>query len=270
VRHGGNLDQETLDRLGDVPITTVQRLLNDPRARKLLGVELKSGELISALPEKEVLKGLTRIIRDAARGDLPVSRVDTKEDRAAYLESFSRDELPDTSTRAGEPGPVGMGAEAPEHSKPKRAVAPSRKRRVLIPRTCVLSIRGVKPNDIYHELRQLRLEGFPYAVGVLFRVFLELSVDHYILSNNLLDKAALDGAKLRAKLIRVADHLQESKAMTKRELTAVRRAADPQHFLASSIDTLHSYVHEAHFAASPGDLKAAWNSLEPFFEKLWG
>lgn len=269
VRQKGDLDQETLERLGDVPITTVQRLLNDPHARKLLGVELKNGELITRLPEKEVLKGLTRIIRDAARGDLPVSRVDTKKDRAVYVKSFSGDELPDTSARAGEGDPVGMREEPPGPAKQKRAIPPSRKRNVLIPRTCVLSIRDAKPNDIYDELRHLRLKDFPYAVGVLFRVFLELSTDQYILAHNLLDNEALDRAVLRAKLLRVADHLQESKAMTKRELTAVRRAADPEYFLASSIDTFHSYVHDAHFAVSPGDLKAAWNSLEPFFKKLW-
>lgn len=269
VRQKGNLDEGTLERLGDVPITTVQRLLNDPYARELLGVGLKNGELITRLAEEEVLKGLTRVIRDAARGDLPVSVVDTKKDRKKYLTSFSPDELPDASVRAGEPGAVGIGAEVGGSSKPKRAITPSRKRKVLIPRTCVLSIRDTKPNDIYDELRHLRLEDFPYAVGVLFRVFLELSVDHYILGQNLMDKATLDASKLRGKLLKVADHLQGTRAMTKRELTAVRRAADPQHFLASSIDTLHSYIHDAHFAASPGDLKAAWNSLEPFFGKVW-
>ena len=93
VRQKGKLDQPVLDRLGDVPITTVQRLLNDPQVRTMLGVDLENGKLTTRLPEQEVLKGLTRIIRDAALGQLKVSRVDTKEDRANYVGSFGQNEL---------------------------------------------------------------------------------------------------------------------------------------------------------------------------------
>jgi hypothetical protein len=71
VRQRGNLDQPTLERLNNVPVTTVQRLLNDPEVRKTLGVELKKGELHTTLPDREVLKGLGRIIRDAAHGRVP-------------------------------------------------------------------------------------------------------------------------------------------------------------------------------------------------------
>jgi len=232
-------------------------------------VELENGQLTTRLSEEEVLKGLTRIIRDAALGDLPVSRVDTKEDRAKYLKSFADTELPAASAPRGESRLITAGEEFPPLPKPKRPIAPSKRRAVLIPRTCVLTIPDTKPNDIYHELRRLRLEDFPYAVGVLFRVFLELSIDRYIIAQNLMNKMELDKERLRVKLLRVVDHLQQSRAMTKRELTGARRAADPQSFLASSIDTLHSYIHDANFAASPSDLKAAWNTLEPFFKQLW-
>src|SRR3989442_849907 len=94
VRHRGGLDQETIDRLGDIPITTVQRLLNDPVVRTALGVDIEDGELVTSLPEKEVLKGLTRVVSDAAHGQLKVSRVETKEHRAAYLKEFEKNELP--------------------------------------------------------------------------------------------------------------------------------------------------------------------------------
>jgi hypothetical protein len=269
VRKGGRLDPATLDRLGEVPITTVQRLLNDPDVRTALGVEIENGQLTTQLPEKEVLKGLTRIIRDAARGDLPVSRVETKQHRAEYLKSFATTDLPSASAPRGESRPVTTGEGLPLLPRQRKRIPPSRKRVVLIPRTCALVIPEAKPNDIYHELRRLRLDDFPYAVGVLFRVFLELSVDHYISERKLMDRAALDTAKLRLKLNRVADHLEQSGAMTKRGVRVLRLIANPQHLLAGSIDTLHSYVHDAHFAAGPSDLKAAWNSLEPFFKKMW-
>ncbi len=269
VRQRASLDPAVLARLGDVPITTVQRLLNDPQVRATLGVELKNGALTTQLSEKEVLKGLTRIIRDAALGQLRVSRIETKEDRANYINSFRRSELPAASTTRG---PSRVLAPAPATtSTPKQAklVDPSSKRATLIPRVARLTIAETKANDIFHELRHIKIEEFPYAIAVLFRVFLELSVDHYITSKKLMIKLELDKAKLRAKLIKVAEHLEQSGVMTKRETKILHFIANPQHFLAASVDTLHSYVHDAHFAASPSDLKAAWNSLEPFFTKFW-
>jgi hypothetical protein len=269
VRQHGDLDQATIDRLGDVPITTVQRLLNDPDVRKALGIDLENGRLMSRLPDKEVLKGLTRIIRDAARGDLKVSRVETKKHRQEYVKSFASSELPAATVPPGEAHDVAGDVGQPSKSRRKSAAQPSRNRAVLIPRKCVLTILVSKPNDIYHELRMLKLQDTPYAIAVLFRVFLELSVDQYIVRKKLLAKPELNKAKLRAKLIKVADNLQSSAIMTKRELVTVRRLADPQHFLAASIETLHSYVHDANLAPGPADLRAAWDSVEPFFQKLW-
>src|SRR5207253_3000441 len=133
---------------------------------------------------------------------LPVSKVETKQHRADYLRSFAENELPAASAPRGESRSVTVGEELPPRPKQKRPIAPSKKRPVLIPRTCVLTIPDSKPNDIYHELRRPKLEDFPYAVGVLFRVFLELSIDRYIIARRLLNKAELDVQKLRVKLLR--------------------------------------------------------------------
>lgn len=270
VRDRGGLDQDTIDRLGDVPITTVQRVFNDPVIRKAIGVDLVRGQLALRVPEKEALKGLTRIVKDAAYGRLPVSRVDTKEDRQKYLGEFAKSDLPSAGTAEHEPVPVGVGA-GKAGAPDGRPRASSRRRSVLIPRAFVVSIADDKPNDIYHELRRLRLDDFKNAVSVLFRVFLELSVDHYLLSARLMTKAQLQerDVTLRKKLTRVADHMQQSSVMTRRELIPVRSVIGPQHFLAGSIDLLHAYVHDPNTMASPSDLRTAWTNLAPFIQRLW-
>lgn len=272
VRDRGGLDQGTLDRLGDIPITTVQRVLNDPRMRKAIGIDLLKGKLALRVPESEALKGLTRVIHDAAHGLLPVSRVDTQADRKRYLKDFRKADLPSPGTPETEPQLVHTGEPGAPPTR-RRPIAPTKKRAVLIPRDFVLQIPDPKANDIYHELRnnKLRLEDFPNAVSVLLRVFLELSVDHYILTAKLMTKADLDATtmSLRKKLTQVANHMQTAGSMTKRELTPVRRVIDPQHFLAGSVDTLHAYVHDANTVASPSDLRAAWTGLAPFFQRLW-
>lgn len=269
VRERGSLDQATIERLDDVPITTVQRLLNDPDVRVTLGIDLQHGELTTRLPEEEVLKGLTRIVKDAAHGRLKVSRVDTKDDRASYLREFGTRELPNPKARLGSQQALVASTLTTPRTGKRKAVPPSKKRAVLIPRSSAFSIHEAKPNDIYHELRRLKLAEFPYAVGVLFRVFLELSIDRHLLTHRLMKRQELDAKTLRQKVTRTAEHLEQSGTMTKRELQAARRIADPQHFLAGSIDTLHAYVHDATFAASPTDLRAAWDSLERFVEQLW-
>ncbi len=272
VREKGSLDQDTLDRLPDIPLTTLQRLLNDPTAREKLGIELKNGQLHTELPDNEVLKGLSKVVRDAAHGDLKVSTIETKKHRAEYLKTFKTTELPSSRAKRIESREVGAtGAAGPAPARQPSQRAP-RKRTVLVPHACVLKITQTKPRDIYSELRRLKIEEFPNAIGVLFRVFLELSVDNYMLTKKLVTKADLANQRdypLSKKVVKVADHLQNKGVLTKQELIGARRAAARDHFLAASIQTLHAYVHDADFAPGPSDLKAGWDSLERFFRALW-
>lgn len=269
VKQNAKLDRVTLERLNNVPVTTVQRLLNDPEVRKSLGVDVKKGELQTALPDHEVLKGLTRIVRDAAHGRLPVSFVETKQHRANYIKSFSATELPSATAPQSTPHQVGIGAPSAPAVRPTRPIAPSPKRNTLIPRSCVILIKETKSNDIFHELRRMRLDEFPIAISVLLRVFLELSIDHYILERKLKTKQELDQMKMRSKLDLAASDLEQRSVMTKGEANLLRSFGNPQRFLAASIDNFHAYVHDANFSAGPSDLIAAWTSLEPFFLKFW-
>ncbi len=272
VKERGSLDQETLDRLPDVPLTTLQRLLNDPAARGKLGIDVVDGEIKTELPDEEVLKGLTKIVQDAAHGDLKVSTIETKKHRSDYLKGFKPAELPSARARRGEQREVGAtGAAAPVVTRQRPTHAP-RKRTVLVPHTCVLSITQAKTRDIYSELRRLKVEEYPNAIGVLFRVFLELSVDHYIVTKKIATKAQLAKPQdfpLNKKVLKVADHLESTGVLTKQELIGARRAAAKDHFLAASINTLHAYVHDADFGPGPTDLKKGWDSLERFFKALW-
>jgi hypothetical protein len=275
VRKMGGLADEELGRLHDVPITTVQRLLNDPYVRTRLGVEIDAGRLKSKLPEKEVVKGLARIIREAALGQLPVSRVDTKELRAKYIDKFPKNELPSplvaSSKVARSLGGDKSGASAAPSRQVARSQPPSRARNTVIPRACIIDIHDKKINNVYWELKRIQIDGrgaFPMAASVLFRVFLELSVDRYLRSHSLLTPKEAEQAKLKHKLQVVERHVEQSGRMTKNELRGARRAGDDNHFVAASISTLHAYVHDQHFAPSPSDLKAAWDTLEHFFKTI--
>ena len=252
-----------------VPITNLKRLIRTPYVREQLGIDIQNGDVVTNLPESEVTKGLKRIVEDLASGRVKVPDIYYEEDRRRYIDSIKED-LPDKSKAFPEFFTLG---EAPEEKKVRvrargvRSKPPRRKRATLIPiRGFTLNIDQPRINEIYHELRGLKIEDFTNAVAVLFRVFLELSVDEYIIRNGLhIDPMA----KLSHKMQEVANHLKVRGILNDQQLKPVRRAAQSDSFLGTTLTTMHQYVHNQYFYPAPSDLLATWDSLEPFFVAIW-
>jgi hypothetical protein len=254
-----------------VPVTSLKRLLSSPYVRTKLGIDSSNGNLVTRLDDDEVAKGLRRMVKDLADGTIRTKDIYTKEDRIRYIDTLSPNDLPDTSKVVG--GFRTLGAALPTQpegipsTRPTRRGKPSGKQRSnLIPRGIVLSIGQSRINDIYYELRRLDLELFCNAVSVLFRVFLELSLDFYIEKNQL---STSQMESLSKKLLDVANHLREGDRLNEQQLKPVRRAAQQDSFQASTITTMHQYVHNPYFFPGPSDLRAAWDSLQPFVEAVW-
>ncbi len=154
----------------------------------------------------------------------------------------------------------------------------TRERDRLIPRTCFLRVRDGRVRRIENELRELSLETFPNAVSVLFRVFLELSVDWYISHHN--DAAPkMKPTKqpgqtprdpvLTAKIESVCNYLISKQQLSAQDGRPVRRACQRDSFLLPSIPVLNNYVHNFQMSPSPTDLRAHWDNLQPFVESMW-
>lgn len=275
VAQHAELDTATREKLHDVRITNLKRLVADKAVRDKLGLQIDDeGRVLSRYPEKEILKGLTRIVHDLAHDKIKVSDIYTAKDRQKYLGGFKPSELPTPSKALATPGPlIGDGGVGPQPSGtgvPTKKAAPSPKpRAALIPATCKLNVTVAKLRNIYRELRKLKLEDYPNAVAVLLRVFAELSADEVIEKRKLMTEQQLQGSKLRIKLTAVADHLKGAGRLTDKQVKAVKKAAVDQHLLVSSVTTFHQYVHNQHFSASPTDLRAAWDNLQFFFEAIW-
>lgn len=257
--------------LKKVSITNLERLLTDKNVQSVLGVQVSNGVLETTLMRDEVKKGLLKIINDIASKKVKVKDIYTKDDRKKYIETFKPGiDIPDSSKQADNIWQISSTEQqSPAVTKRKRRIALSTDRQTLIPRKCVIQIQEAKINKIYSELKDINVDDFSNAVSVLFRVFLELSIDAFD------DKYSFPRKDKKGKLIslrerlkRVAEHMERNGMANKNELKGLRVLTQAKDSL-YSVDTFNDYVHNRHFSPVAKDLKTNWDNVQVFMEKLW-
>lgn len=249
-----------------VAVTTLKRLLEDRDVRPKLGIAWKDQTLTFEWAEDQALKGILHVATEIADGRIKVGDVYSKQQRrdyAAALPDFAGEPPANTTPPPGAPP-----APAPTDAEPtvaKRTPRP-RQRENLIPPDCVLNISLLRVADIETELRRLHLATYRNAVAVLFRVFLEMTADHYIGAQQLVlpDKSPC-GAKMKA----VADHLVQHAKLLEVQAKPVRKAAQNDSYRGPSVTTMHQWVHNPYLFTSPAELTADWDSLQPWFLAVW-
>lgn len=276
VEQFGDLDEGTRAELHDIPITNIDRLLADKASRRTLGVDIdSSGNLTSTYPNEEVAKGLSRIVRELADGTLKVKKIYDAKAMRDYLSGFGKADLPDPAKAGGASRALlgGVSAGGPSRGSgagPKKGKKSAGPRSKLIPTTCALEVTNAKIANVERELRRLSLEDYPNAVGVLFRVFVELSTDEILEREKKNLKTKIDErSKLRIKLETAAGHLESQGTLSTSAAKGVKKAANNKSLLCSSLETMHQYVHGRHVNPSPTDLRAGWDDLQPYLEAIW-
>jgi hypothetical protein len=149
--------------------------------------------------------------------------------------------------------------------KSKKNIPRTADRKTLIPKDCVLEIHEPKINNIYHELKSVQISIAPNAMGVLFRVFLEISLDYYA------DKYGMKFKQddtVSAKITKISDGLERKKIADASQLKNIRSVAAKGNSILS-IERFHEYVHSFKTQPAPIDLIYKWDNLQEFFELLW-
>lgn len=267
----------TRDQLDSISITALRRLFADDAVRQKLGIEInrKQAEVKKLYPEKEVLKGLTAVAQKLADEDFKVRDIYAADDRKAFVSSIKSTQLPNPKSKLAKAEPLGngsVGALGTGGGGTGQKGAGGKKptvRKHVVPTKPALKVSKQKSKDIYIELQILRLEDHTISGGVMLRVFLELTIDHYMDVNSL-TVPPKKHETLREKLKVVVSHLQAAGAMSKDHLKALRHIADntTDLFLAS-IESLNAYVHSSDFKPTPKEVRTAWDRLEPFFVHIW-
>jgi hypothetical protein len=258
--------------LGDLKITNLDRLISDPSVRSFLGIEINNGIIQSEVEEKEVIKGLIKIVKDLLDPKFNVKKIYTKDDRRDYLDKIPVSSTPDTSQKAKKPWQF-EGAPSPTpkpKSKPKPKPNP-KNRKVLIPKTCSLKISKPKVNSLYHELTKLDVTKFTNAAAVSFRVFVELSIDCYLEEHGLTGgkpSAAKSGMNFQQKINLVANHLDSKKFADAAICKGIKNSVKDNNDILG-IDTWHAYVHNNKFSPKDSHLIITWDNIQTFIEIIW-
>jgi hypothetical protein len=271
VKAAGKLTEQEGAALERFPITNLDRLLATPEVRDHLGLTLEGGELLSDLPQAELLRPLKRIVNDLASKAVTVAKIKSKDDRLKYMGSLKA-VLPDLSKRTGTPAPLDrLSAQAQAKSHAKSTTAAKAKslvdRKALIPgpSQAPLNITDQKLQQLCGELRKLPLDTYFVSIAAAFRVFLELSLDHYGQAHSV--AGYNPDLKLKDKVQKIADALQAS-GVHRRDLAGFRALASNPN-LALSIDRLHGAIHSRYALPAPSELRLGWAEVQAAFLKIW-
>jgi len=217
-----------------------------------------------------VIKGLSHVVNDLLDPKFNVKNIYTKDDRNDYITKIPRKSIPDVSKTVAKPWQFNSN----NSNKPAQAVSKPKvnpkERKTLIPKSCKLTISKPKVNSIYHELLSIDLTKYTNATAVLFRVFVELSIDCYLEEHKLVTtpSAAKSGQNFQQKINIVANHLENKKhadtAICKGIKSEIKDSNDIM-----GIDTWHAYVHNNKFSPKDKNLITTWDNIQAFIEVVW-
>jgi len=267
LNKSSGVSDEIKSDLRNLKITNLDRLISDPEVRKFLGIEIVNNVIQSEIEEKEVIKGLNYIVKDLLDPNFKVKNIYTKDDREDYINKIPKSSKPILERKSQKPWNfLNNTTQIYRTLKTKKTIINSKDRKHLIPRSCRLRINNSRVNSIYYELQKIDITKFMNAVAVTFRVFIELSLDCYIDSNNL--TTVNKDSKLVKKISEVANHLESNKYADKHICKGIRNSAYNKNDLLG-IETWNAYIHNPRFSPTAVNLLITWDNIQTFIEKLW-
>lgn len=276
IEHSGFAEDDAEAIRSGFSLTTLRRFMESKDVRAELGLSVKDGQLCTVLPGNELIKPLRKIVLDIAEKRVDSRRFNKVGKMVEYVRGFGKGDKPDLRKKLARSRPV-EGIQKSEFAAAKRATSRKRRststdRKQVVPKSCPVNVTDNRIGAIYYELQTLNLDKAPNSIAVLLRVFLELSVDHFLETNGVSLRYRPPGGrevwkKLDKKLAEVVDMLI-SMGVPKTHFTSVMRDLS-QTRSPMNLDLFHRYVHDRFATPATSDLTAAWDHAQPLFEKIW-
>ena len=257
-------EKESKSKIDDpnkLKLSTINRILSNAEARSYLGLGMSNEQIYPTAPIKEVIERLDKLFNKMILEDVPVKEVYDTELMVKFMKNLFG-EKPKVSKK---PILITPQKEMVKRIRLKKILPKSNGRNVLIPNTCRLVISTQKINNIYHELMGIPLDQFTNAAGVLFRVFIEVSLDEYAGKNGITFSPQ---TKFSTKIIDITNKLEKDNAATPDQLRYIKKVATKGNPILS-VDHFNEYVHSTRVQPLPLDMINTWDNIQEFFEILW-
>ncbi len=274
LKNAAEVPVEIKQEIDSIKTSNVDRLLGDPYVRNKLGIDLTNGILRANIEEGEVAKGLSKIAKDLLTPKFTVSNIYSDKNRKAYIDAFTAKFIPDTKKVVDKPwqlSTVKNAAPRAATSQNNNSSSQSRENRTkLIPKKVLVSISQPRLSSIYTELQTLDINTHKNAVAVLFRVFIELSLDYFIEQKKLTQATSSQrsGLGLKDKAFQVISNLTNRNLIDTAISKGIRNAVKDDNGLLGT-ETWHAYVHNHRFSPIPANMIITWDSLQDFVTILW-
>jgi len=263
--------------------TTLERVFDSTIGRQYLMVAPDPDHGLRGDTNKtEFLKGFKRLVSDVALGKQSSRTLNTNDNIQAYFKKWNSKDLPSKKPGSFVPAEVIEGRSvASSNRKPAPASSPPRSKSIskkVLPRDLKIIFGNTRLSDIRRELISLDRENFPNAGAITLRVFLELSVLHYLerlgelpsIIKNLESK--LNGHKLPYNTPTMKQLVPEINRIAKAKLSTadaqkVEKAIRYDASAPFTISELHGFVHQSDLP-SARDIFQFWNRTEPLFRLM--
>jgi len=259
--------------------TNIDRVFQMPYLGEALGVTVGRDGTVS-FGSGDANKGnklLLAILKRLAEADFTVERIRHAHDREDFIDSFGKlsvsGSAPPSKAATRKDGPD----KSAQSSKPARKAANVLDRRTLASksRDFVLHVTEPRLNQIYGEACKLAVEQQPNCAGILTRVFLELSTEHFLATRKIpLPQPLASKGKTRWTDfgISLSDKIKTALLILDptgkaAEWKAVRTGLSDPNAL-HSIDSLHAFVHRLTADPDPLEVKRIWQRWHPYFAAL--
>lgn len=257
-------DKYGIDRK-DVDATNLERLMSTSHVCNKVGISFAKGELTKKKSESEIKNNLKEVFAKMSENTFKVREIYSKGDREMWIDNILGKETSTKTKTSSIKEDIKESIKESTKSLPK-----STNRKHLIPKDVELVIKQNKINNIFRELRDdLVLDGSkkatPNAAGVLFRVFLEASLYHYLQKKGITIQPR---SNITQMIDKVTNYMEKESIASSNQLKNIRITSSKSKDILH-IDRFHEYVHNSTIHPESDSLKAKWDNLQEFFEILW-
>jgi hypothetical protein len=275
-----NLSTATRDIVSDprkFNASALERVIENPKLRDFLGIDFDSdGGIIGKVHPEDFKRSYQRIVEDIVNGRIDTRKINNTEGVRRYLKRLA-DVAPRRGGKFTSDSLLGkaMTSAAKPRVRPRRVKAkPTR----LIPRNVRCYLELPRIHDVLNELKTLNLADFENSAGIMLRVFIELTISHYLDASGKMDSlvARLDKDKkkpktwsptLRQMLSEILQRDPIADSIPRQALKALNKAvSQDDHPL--SLDGMDQFAHNPYESPIAKQLFQMWSQFENLIQLM--